>query len=274
MKKLKDKSSEHTRLKEYRANFVAVASRAASSHRSYNRDLVHLLTLSMEIDDFDLSLSIGTLPAVVPHLQGDVVTNLTLSFCATASEILDHPVLSSDLHALSIVLESVRKIAELSLKIRDSAAARSMRRVLKLFHKASNSEFAVVREEFDVPEELSHFIQRRSASTEDKLDPEQLELVDFFAKEAAPHDLLRALTKLKEVSGYQTEILPALQTLLQRAANESVSSEMSIALMKVKHARMDIEQNIDSHPMFEDAAQVPSQSLWQNMSHGMIAVAK
>jgi hypothetical protein len=57
VKKLKSESDNQTRCKEYKANFLVVASRA---HSTYKRDLVHLLQLSMDIEGFDLPLDLGT----------------------------------------------------------------------------------------------------------------------------------------------------------------------------------------------------------------------
>ena len=264
---------------EYKANFIAVASRACSSHRSYKRDLKHLLQLSMDIQDFDLAISIGKC-FLIRRNRLYRLSRFDLTLCIdkqTATEILDHATLSSREQVLCTVLENMRKIALSSLRPQEPTGARLMKQILKLFIKAKRSQSAVVREKFDAPTELLGFIRGCSPGSrkEGKLIRDELDLIEYLAKEAEPSDLLRALSLMNDVSGHQHEALAIMQTLLHRAANESVSSEMSVALMKVKHARMDIEQNIESQPLFEDAQEEDrSETIWKDLSHGMITVAK
>jgi hypothetical protein len=206
-----------------------------------------------------------------------IVSHERFSCALAGSEILDHPDLSKDPDALAAVIRTVRIIGQQSLKTKESAAARSMKRILKLFRKAAHSHSEAAHATFNAPLELLRFIRGNLSPTNQGglMLSEELELIKFFASEAAPNDLLQALICLKEFSGYQAEVLPIVRTLLQRAAHESVSSEMSVALMKVKLARMEIEeQNIENKPMFDDTEAIPSQTIWQSMAHGMITIAK
>ena len=59
------KREGRTKSAEAKANFFAVASRASSNHTAYHRDLVHLLMLSMNINEIDLALDLGMFGLVV-----------------------------------------------------------------------------------------------------------------------------------------------------------------------------------------------------------------
>lgn len=52
---------------ERRTNFFSVASRASSNHLAYHRDLLFLLTLSMEIKEHNLVLDLGEWPIVTEY---------------------------------------------------------------------------------------------------------------------------------------------------------------------------------------------------------------
>ena len=136
----------------------------------------------------------------------------------------------------------------------------------------------MVRETFNAPQELLSFIE--SVSSEKTVgtvfSPEQLELIQFLAQSAEPDQLLQALACFSTMSVYRKEVLSIVQTLLRRAAHESGSSELSVALMKVKHARMDIEDKIESKGVLSEE-KTPGSSdatIWRNMSNGMITIAK
>ena len=57
VEKLEDEAAKKPT--EFISNFLTVASRASSTHKAYQRDLVLLLKLSMRIDETDLVLDIG-----------------------------------------------------------------------------------------------------------------------------------------------------------------------------------------------------------------------
>jgi hypothetical protein len=65
-------------VKKRKDNFFFVASRASSHHLVYRRDLVLLLNLSMNIDEFDLALDLGKLAAQILKLMGLKVSNFGL----------------------------------------------------------------------------------------------------------------------------------------------------------------------------------------------------
>ena len=168
-------------------------------------------------------------------------------------------------------------VAEQSLKPKQSIRTRSMKRILKLFRKASQSPSAVARETFDVPLELLSFV-RLNLPKQTHMEgflPEQLDLIRFLADCAESNDLLQALARMRELSGYHPSVLPIVRTLLRRAAHESVSSELSVALMKVKHARMDMEEHIEGNRSLDESPAVaPSTMIWEKMAHGMITITK
>jgi len=196
-----------------------------------------------------------------------------------ADEILHDVSLSENTDSSLVVLRHLRTIGRRSLKINEPVAARSIRRILKLFRKTTLSRSRALRETFNVPSELLRFIRYNLLVRDDKemVAPGDLELIEFFAEEAIPDDLLRALANLDELAGDEHNILPVIQTILCRAAHESDSSEMSVALMRVKHARMDMEQNIESKPSVEvsdSSPGVPCHTIWHSMSLGMLTIAK
>ena len=194
-----------------------------------------------------------------------------------AGEVLGDQDLSYDKDALTLVLKEIRVVAGQSLKPKHSIRMRSMKRILKLFQKASQSNSAAARETFDVPMELLSFIRLNlpEGTQVEGFLPEQRDLLQFLADFAEPNDLLQALARMEGLSGYIPSVLPIVRTLLRRAAHESVSSELSVALMKVKYARMDMEDGIEGSRNLEGSpGVVPSTTIWQMMSHGMITITK
>lgn len=175
------------------------------------------------------------------------------------------------------MLENIRSIGLQSLDMKGSSScARVMKRILKLFRRAAQSPSPTVRETFDIPQELLSLIEHISPdqNTDKEFSPDQLEIINFFAESAEPEDLLIALGCSSLMTGFHPEILPIVQTILRRAAHESGSSELSVALLKVKHARMDIEDKIETKGgLIEDRTQ-GSCTIWQNMSNAMITIAK
>ena len=53
------KQKKYTDANERKKNFFSVASKASSDHLSYTRDLISLLSLSMEMEEFILALDLG-----------------------------------------------------------------------------------------------------------------------------------------------------------------------------------------------------------------------
>lgn len=52
-------ADEFNKAKAYKMHFMAVASRASSTHVMYKRDLTTLLDLAMEINETELALDLG-----------------------------------------------------------------------------------------------------------------------------------------------------------------------------------------------------------------------
>lgn len=57
---LRKTDNQDNKAKDYKMHFMAVASRASSTHVMYKRDLVALLELSMQINQTELALDLGT----------------------------------------------------------------------------------------------------------------------------------------------------------------------------------------------------------------------
>jgi hypothetical protein len=66
---LQEMDDETKQAKEYKMHFMAVASRASSTHVMYKRDLMTLLAFAMEINETDLALDLGTCVKMILSLR-------------------------------------------------------------------------------------------------------------------------------------------------------------------------------------------------------------
>merc|ERR1712137_1482620 len=99
-------------LSRRRRNFMFVASRSSSNHLAYTRDLVMLITISMEIGATDLVFDL-------------------------AAEVLDSPEYKSNSSAFSLVVSYLRDIGKQILDAigLNADSARPLKRLLRLFRK-------------------------------------------------------------------------------------------------------------------------------------------
>lgn len=260
-----------------RTNFFYVASRASSHHRAYHRDLPLLLTLSMEIKEHSLALDLGKLRwplrgkgRIFKTFSFTPLALLRLSF--TAGEIIDDSKLSKQDSSLELVLKQIRLVGLYSLDAADDesqqVAARTLKRILRLYEKSA------FRRVVDVPGELLKFLEHRAGKRlVDITEPNVLELIQFFAEEAIPEDVLRAMSMDKPPANFQPEIFPVLHTLLSRGA--SSGSELSASLLRIRRSRQRLGGRL-SVPSVDDSPDddSTSQSIWKNMSTGMVAIGK
>jgi hypothetical protein len=150
---------------------------------------------------------------------------------------------------------------------------KTLRRILRLFEKTSFRDFA------DVSVEISTLIRIRSQNRVDgnSPEPQHLALIQYFADEAIPGDVLKALASEHSSSSHHAELLPSLRTLLSRGA--ATGSELSASLLRIKKAR----QMIENRPASLDFARAEvsdldfasnKQSIWKRMSSGMVTMDK
>jgi len=193
-------------------------------------------------------------------------------------ELVDDKVTCEDEAVRKQIAFCVNQVVGDSIGLRNQQEFDTVRHVLALCNKVSRSQYLV----FDVSKQLRDMIMKhqRSIDFQSSVHPMPFSLFSLIAAESYPADALKALTEIHASSNEQDIDLNLITcTLLERAANESVSSEMSVALMKVKHARMDIaagtEQASDS-PQLESILDQPTTNagIWQGMEHGMLALAK
>lgn len=158
--------------------------------------------------------------------------------------------------------------------VNNKSSTRFLRRIVKLLGKASRNPSIVVRETLRPSDELLYLIQTKSCDR--KVTTEDLDLLIFLSREAGPQDVLTALGRLQldEVDNIQ----PILQTLLQRAAHASESSELSVSLMKIHHARMAMKESTGWALSSTSEDSLPSvvfaSSIWQSLSEGRATIAK
>lgn len=262
-----------------RSNFLSVASRASSHHLVYNRDLLFLLNLSMKIKEHGLALDLGKFLLVRLVCMIGALFSLTLTVqCIhiAAGEILDDPKLATRQEALDVVLQQLRLVGQYAVDACDGdkqSAARILKRVFRLYSKSSFRQFV------DVPAEFVRLIEHRAgkASSSIALNSRVLELIQFFAEEATPGDVLNALALGDSMQSYQPELLPILKKILTRGA--ATGSELSASLLRIKRARLRLGQlsNIgmkSARSPSTDDDPCCNRRVWKSMATGMLAMDK
>ena len=257
---------------------MAVASRASSTHVMYRRDLPALLDFAMKINETELALDLGKFVEDVVCILARTCLSRALivivHFCVSvlADEIMAHPEYSNDSHTMEKTREHLRSIGTSSLDVASTkASARSLRRIFKLLGKVSRNSPAVARNILQSPDEFVHLIRTKSLDRE--VTSEDLDLISFLAREAGPQDVLTALGCLQ--LGQIEDVQPILQTILQRAAHASESSELSVSLMKIHHARMGMKESTGSDvPTHATSSEPLASSIWQRLGQGKATIAK
>lgn len=171
--------------------------------------------------------------------------------------------------AVASVKENLRFIGYDSLHVSDKKSQRLMKRVLDVLQKCGSICTQSGTASIIIYQELYTFLQAASAVDESN----RLRLMEFFAREAVPRDYLQALLVANDDNPCGVEYLRQMRIVLRRAARESVSSEFSVALMKVKHARMANEGTAHSWNCAENYP-VETKGIWQSMALGNISCVK
>ncbi|GAX28159.1 hypothetical protein FisN_6Lh015 [Fistulifera solaris] len=244
---LQEMDDETNEAKEYKMHFMAVASRTSSTHVMYKRDLIVLLDFAMEINETDLALDL-------------------------VDEIMAHPEFSNNPQTVNKVRAHMHYIEAKSLDVGNSkSSARFLRRIFKLLSMAPRSPSKVIRANLRPADEFVHLIQTKCGGRE--VTSDDFDLLTFLSLEAGPQDVLTALGRL-ELGGVGN-VQPILRTLLQRAAHASESSELSVSLMKIHHARMGMKEINASGSIVDNTLHdSPTASIWQTLSTGSATIAK
>lgn len=280
-----------------RQNFYTVASTATSDHRLYSRDLDFLLSLSMNLEDFDLALDLGKSPSQSSSLaclflrektDGDFLRNqlketLGLLFFL-AGEIIDDPKRATDKKALSNVLSHLRAVAKASLNTGSPGEPKNMdvprlRRIIRLFHNMA-SKPQPFPQSIVVSDELYSFFLycRSSGDTEDPTDKE-MALIDLLANNAAPKYFLQMLVEWTRAFRMPSYATPFVHRTLLRGAQRGVHQELSGSLLRIKdarqHATVDGEQHaVSSSDSSVDEPLSPHGSIWSRMRVGEAVIGK
>jgi hypothetical protein len=193
-----------------------------------------------------------------------------------AAEILDDPVLCKDESALSLVLLYSRDIG---LKAVDGEtpfergfARRTLKRILRLFRKATTGSSTEARQSLNVPLELLKLLDHKASQSNSNAGfAEVKRLIEFLADEAMPNHILEALVLWSKLTVTDIDIFPILQTILRRAAHAAMNSELSGSLLRLRRARLFLNDSKTTTETDDDDA---SESIWKRMSNGMLTVAK
>jgi hypothetical protein len=198
---------------------------------------------------------------------------------SSAGETIDDPLLSNDTDAVDLVLKSLREIGASALnadrKDQQQQTARTLRRIIRLYHKTSTKKNVAVGQMTDIADELLQLLEHKKKNSPFRSNPN--DLITFLADEANPSDILKTLSIWTSPPDTTMEAIPVLHTLLCRGAHASMSSELSGSLLTLKRARLRIreEKMIELRSSKDsDVDNVPGQSIWKKMSNGMVVVAK
>jgi len=208
-------------------------------------------------------------------------TNYLLFCLISAGEIIDSPSLSKDDTVVGLVLGFMREIGAKALDTegqgRKKQAARILKRIIRLHHKASMKESLSANRLCNISDELLHLLEHRKNHIGGMSSPKKL--IDFFADEADPSDVLQTLSTWTTSSETTMDTIPVLHKILSRGAHASMSSELSGSLLSLKRARLRMNEDTDSGDATESsehtgAAGTSEPSTWKKMASGMVVVAK
>jgi hypothetical protein len=197
---------------------------------------------------------------------------------SSAGEVVDDTVLSNDTDSIDLVLKSLREIGASALdadnKDQQKQSVRTLKRIIRLYHKTSMKKTVAAGQMIDVAGELLQLLEHKRKRLF-RSDPN--DLIEFLADEANPNDILKTLSIWTTLPDTTMEAVPVLHTLLGRGAHASMSSELSGSLLSLKRARLRLreENTMDLRSSKDlDVDKVPNQSIWKKMSKGMVVMEK
>ncbi|KAL7569184.1 hypothetical protein ACA910_017008 [Epithemia clementina (nom. ined.)] len=244
---------------ERKRNFCSVVSKTSSDHLAYTRDLPALLRLAVEVKEYLLAL--------------DLVT-----------EMFDDSSDKKSQFSFDTLISTLRQIgcaAVESFDANDTAANRNLKRIIRLFEKTNGTEPGregwIVDGSAEIMVLLDHASKSFGKSDRQKLIP----LVNFFAKEASPKELLQALAKWSSTAPrLGSHLYEVLRTVLRRGAHDNQSVvELSKSLQHVREARMGVA-NSDSarNGTVEERSTSNNNSavsgLWKRIFRGTLSLVK
>jgi hypothetical protein len=177
--------------------------------------------------------------------------------------------MEADTAAVQLALSHVRTVSLHALESsrqNPSASAQRLKRILRIYN-AAITKATVKRELLSIHEEIFQWIKhQKKTDTGAGLN----RFILLLAEEANPSDVLEALNLSAETedTSFQQHSANVMRTLLRRAAASQVkNSELSGALMRIRHTRL--ERDVS-----ECEKQVPVPGVWKRMSSGMATVLK
>lgn len=199
------------------------------------------------------------------------------SFCllvlATAHEILRHPKLVKIEKILTNCVTSIRSIGKEAVGSNVGVNVPVLKRVLRYLQRASAILPDDIKEKAFMSIELVRLIRHAiPATTAKPVALEDLEVVKVLSVEAEPTHLLEALLAMKSEGSCDPKTLRLVSALLSRATYKQAQSEMSVALMQIKHARLTYRQESEA-PIVHVKENRP-ESLWHSMLNGTLTIAK
>jgi hypothetical protein len=255
----------------YRSNFLAVASRTSSYHLVYHRDLPFLLINSMEIKESGLALDLGTLRIPLRLL---VMNSLSLhgirAIFGKVAEILEDPNISNQSSTADLVVQQMQLLAIMSLNESQRGFVQMLRRIVRLYSKASFRKFV------NVPSELLLMLRYhgRNSTTTLTSNPSVVELIQFLTEEAISGDVLQAMFISMKDAGpaFEPEMVAIIQKLLVRGA--VLGHELSSSLHRIRQAKKRLEEELEVNAASTGLVNAPVLGIWTRMASGTLPMDK
>lgn len=174
---------------------------------------------------------------------------------------------------LDVVLSQIREIGYYVLDSDEPFGESSellLKRMLLLFSKET------IREATSVASELANLIERiRRSKGEAESNTDVIQLIELFAKEAIPSDILQALAIPSSLI-LGSEICPAVQIILSRGAFVSMPNELSTSRLRLRQAREQVAklQSTTHIAIGKDSEGLENRFIWRNMGNGMLSIEK
>jgi hypothetical protein len=205
---------------------------------------------------------------------------LPFSFVSAAGEILETTALLARDDVLDPVLSHLREIALDALVAARSSETtelgfQTLKRVVRLFHKMSTTTSSYSRNSIVVADELHTLLLRWNDDPKGTVvDTLALDLIDFFVAESAPSDVLHALLLWSDSIDLGLSVFPRLHEILRRGMNSSLQTELSGSLLRLKYARLTLNDNDSMAEQERDTSVLARPGIWKTMSTGSLPIDK
>ena len=150
--------------------------------------------------------------------------------------------------------------------------------MLRLYCRVSTIGTDAANSVVNVPLELITLLEHAESAPIKSKDG-VIELIQFFADEARPKDVLEALARWCSPSNTNSGLYPVFQTILKQGAQINAMTETSGSLHRVMLAHSRFEETVESLRVVEsNFANEPTEdlpgSLWTRLSHGTLVLDK